>query len=442
MANQTATGTEPCSGGVATCLIALAALACGSLRMPRGLSPGAAFFGTAAVFAGLFFAAGAPTPLLVQYQHAGGFPPGILAVAFAAYPLALLAALVTAGSLSDHLGRRPVIAGALVIELAAMLVFLVAPNIGWVIAGRVIQGLATGVATSAFSAAVIELAPPEHKRLGTVIIGSAAAGGLGIGALLTGAAVQFTSHANTIVFAALSAAMTAGIAVAMLSHETAPLRPGAARSLIPNVRVPDAARRELAAGVAGPRLGMDARRIVSRPRPNDHPGRLSHPQRAGRRRDRGDLPPGRIDRRGAPGEDHGAADHGDRRCGHPGRRAADRGRHSNPHAAAAPRRRSRGRRGFRRLLCRRRPSHQPSGETARAGGGLRRRLRRRLPRVRGTGPHRRPAGEPARARPDRAGLRRPGGARGDGRPDRSAARRPSGPGGPLIHNTARPPREP
>ena len=156
---------------------------------------------------------------------------------------------MTAGSLSDHLGRRPVIAGALVIELAAMLVFLVAPNIGWVIAGRVVQGLATGVATSAFSAAVIELAPPERKRLGTVIIGSAAAGGLGIGALLTGAAVQFTSHANTIVFAALSAAMAAGIAVAILSHETAPLRPGAARSLIPNVRVPDAARREFVAGV-------------------------------------------------------------------------------------------------------------------------------------------------------------------------------------------------
>jgi MFS family permease len=249
MANQTATRTEPCTGAVATCLIASAAPACGSLRTPRRLSPGAAFFGTAAVFAGLFFAAGAPTPLLVQYQHEWGFPPGILAVAFAAYTLALLAALVTAGSLSDHLGRRPVIAGALVIELAAMLVFLVAPNIGWVIAGRVVQGLATGVATSAFSAAVIELAPPERKRLGTVIVGSAAAGGLGIGALLTGAAVQFTSHANTIVFAALSAAMAAGIAVAMLSHETAPLRPGAARSLIPNVRVPAAARREFAAGV-------------------------------------------------------------------------------------------------------------------------------------------------------------------------------------------------
>ena len=251
MSQQAAIRTDSFPGTMRACppVAATQAAGPGSRVARRRLSPGASFFGTAAVFAALFFAAGAPTPLLVQYQHKWGFPPGILTVAFASYTLALLAALVTAGSLSDHLGRRPVIAGALVIELAAMLVFLVAPNIGWVIAGRVVQGLATGVATSAFSAAVVELAPPERRRLGTVIIGSAAAGGLGIGALLTGAAVQFTSDANTIVFAALSAAMAAGIAVAMLSHETAPLRPGAVRSLLPNVRVPGAARREFFAGV-------------------------------------------------------------------------------------------------------------------------------------------------------------------------------------------------
>src|ERR1700683_1467384 len=119
MANQTATGTEPCRGGVATCRVAPAPPAWGSLRTPRRLSPGAAFFGTAAVFAGLFFAAGAPTPLLVQYQHEWGFPPGILAVAFAAYTLAPLAALVPAGSPSDHLRRRPVPAWGLVIRVAA-----------------------------------------------------------------------------------------------------------------------------------------------------------------------------------------------------------------------------------------------------------------------------------------------------------------------------------
>src|SRR5271170_412504 len=98
MASKTATRTAPCTGGVATCPLDPAASAAGPLRVRRRLSPGAAFFGTAAVFAGLFFAAGAPTPLLVQYQQKWGFPPGVLTVAFASYTLALLAALITAGS--------------------------------------------------------------------------------------------------------------------------------------------------------------------------------------------------------------------------------------------------------------------------------------------------------------------------------------------------------
>jgi len=40
-----------------------------------------------------------------------------------------------------------------------MLVFLVSPSITWLIAARVIQGVATAAATSSFSAAILELAP-------------------------------------------------------------------------------------------------------------------------------------------------------------------------------------------------------------------------------------------------------------------------------------------
>src|ERR1700709_615752 len=104
------------------------------------LPPMAAFIGTAVAFAGLFLAAGAPSPLFVQYQQAWGFPAGLLTIAFAAYALALVVALVVVGSLSDFVGRRPVLIGALAVELAAMVMFIFAPNIGWVIAARVVQG--------------------------------------------------------------------------------------------------------------------------------------------------------------------------------------------------------------------------------------------------------------------------------------------------------------
>lgn len=218
-------------------------------RSRRLLPPSAAFAGSAAVFATLYVAAGAPTPLLVVFERQWRFPAWVLTVAFASYALGLLAALLVAGSLSDHIGRRPVLVGSLLVELGAMLMFVFAPDIGWVIAARTIQGIATGAATSAFSASVVENAPERHKKLGTIITSIAPAGGLGLGALLTGAAVQFSSHATAIVFTALAAVMVVGTAVAAFSAETVSRRPEAARTLIPRVSIPRAARGEFLASI-------------------------------------------------------------------------------------------------------------------------------------------------------------------------------------------------
>lgn len=217
--------------------------------MSRTLSPTAAFAGIAAVFAAFFLAAGAPTPLLALRQEQWGFSAGTLTLAFAVYALALLVAVLVGGSLSDHLGRRPVLLAALVGELGAMAVFLAAPDIGWVVVARVVQGLATGLGTSAFSAAIVENAPDHLKRLGTSFTGTAAAGGLGVGALLTGAAVQFTGDPNTLVFGVLAVVMVVGFGVVLLTRETVSARPGAVRSLDPRISLPVHVRREFLGGI-------------------------------------------------------------------------------------------------------------------------------------------------------------------------------------------------
>jgi predicted MFS family arabinose efflux permease len=218
-------------------------------RRRATLPPAAAFAGTAVAYAGLYLAAGAPSPLFVQYQQEWGFPAGLLTIAFAAYAFGLVAAILVAGSLSDFIGRRPVLIGALAVEFAAMVMFLFAPSIGWIIAARVVQGLATGAATSAFSASLLELAPVRAKNLGAIIGGAAPAGGLGLGALLAGIAVQFSTTASAIVFASLAAIMVLGALVAAFARETVTRQPGAARSLRPRVVVPPAARREFGATI-------------------------------------------------------------------------------------------------------------------------------------------------------------------------------------------------
>jgi MFS family permease len=215
----------------------------------RALSPRLSFAGLAAVFAAFFFAAGAPTPLLSLRQQEWGFSAAVLTIAFSIYALGLLASLLVGGSLSDHIGRRPVMLAALYGELASMMVFLLAPSIFWVVVARALQGLATGLATSSFNAAISEHAPAHLKKFAGALTGASVAGGLGIGALLAGAAVQFSPDANTLIFAALSGVMVLAIVFVSRTAETASQRPGALRSLTPRLEIPAGIRSEFLAGI-------------------------------------------------------------------------------------------------------------------------------------------------------------------------------------------------
>ncbi|MEU8112339.1 MFS transporter [Micromonospora sp. NPDC048947] len=218
-----------------------------STRRRRTLPAGLALTGAALAFTSLYLAAGVLTPLLVLYRQQWNFAPSLLTLAFAVYAIGFLAAVLTLGSLSDHVGRRPVLIGALVIQLASNALFLVAPDVSWVIAGRIVQGVASGAATAAFTAALVELTPPNRKRLGTVLGSVGLTGGLSAGSLLAGLAIQLTPRANSIVFAVLIVLTILGAVVIALSPETMPRTAGALRSMVPRVAIPPAARAEFAA---------------------------------------------------------------------------------------------------------------------------------------------------------------------------------------------------
>src|SRR6202035_3473308 len=81
-----------------------------------------------AVIAAMTFSASgaAPTPLYHQYQESFGLTPFAVTIIFAAYVLSLLTALLTVGSLSDYIGRRPAILAALILNVVAMAMFMTA----------------------------------------------------------------------------------------------------------------------------------------------------------------------------------------------------------------------------------------------------------------------------------------------------------------------------
>src|SRR6202171_5282952 len=121
------------------------------------MSPALAFVAITAIFVLFAAAASAPTPLYVVYQKEWGFSASTLTVIFAVYVFGLVGSLLVVGALSDHVGRRPVLAAAVTLEGAAFVLFLVAGGVAGLLIARVIQGIATGMAFSTLGAALVDL---------------------------------------------------------------------------------------------------------------------------------------------------------------------------------------------------------------------------------------------------------------------------------------------
>ena len=196
-----------------------------------------------AVYLLVLVSSGVPSPLYRVYQQEFGFSSGLLTVVFAVYALALLVSLLVVGALSDHIGRRPVLVVGLVVQAAGMVLFMLADGVGWLLAARVVQGLATGAMTGAFGAALMDL--QNRDRPLAPVVNSATPGlGLGIGAVGAGLLVQFVPAPTEWVFGVLTGLFLLFAAgVLLFLPESSPRRPGALASLWPQVTVPPAQRR-------------------------------------------------------------------------------------------------------------------------------------------------------------------------------------------------------
>jgi MFS family permease len=203
------------------------------------LGPAAAFWLLAATLSLLLFASSAPSPLYIVYQAEWGFSAVTLTSVFAVYALALLAALVIAGSVSDHAGRRPTLLFALAIELAGMLVFAEARSVGWLFAARVLQGVATGIAMGAISAALLDFQPEASPRLGALLGVAAPLTGLAAGALGAGLLVEYGPDPTRLVYWLLLGGFAVATIVAIAVPETVRHDGSWLRSLRPRVAIPD-----------------------------------------------------------------------------------------------------------------------------------------------------------------------------------------------------------
>jgi predicted MFS family arabinose efflux permease len=187
-------------------------------RAPQ-LSGLAAFAAVAAVIAVAFYASATPSPLYGVYQARWHFSTPVLSLVYATYAIGVLVSLLLVGSLSDQAGRRPVLAWSLLGLLVSALVFATASSLAWLFAARALQGLATGAALGAAGAALIDLHPTANTRTASLVNGVVALGGLGVGALLSSALVQFLPAPRELPFVVVAAMIALLLALVGLMPE-------------------------------------------------------------------------------------------------------------------------------------------------------------------------------------------------------------------------------
>ncbi|WP_285435526.1 MFS transporter [Pseudomonas sp. fls2-241-R2A-110] len=209
--------------------------------MSRSVSKRSSLWFLAITLLSFLAASTAPTPLYHLYQDHLQFSAATLTLIFGVYALSLLAALLTVGSLSDYLGRKPVIFTAVLLNMLAMLLFINADSVAWLIGARVLQGFATGMATAALGAALLD----TDRQQGPLVNSVAPLLGMAVGAMGCGLLAEFAPLPLQLTFWVLLALFGLQALYVWRLPESVSAQSGALASLRPTLHVPVQARRAL-----------------------------------------------------------------------------------------------------------------------------------------------------------------------------------------------------
>ncbi|MGN9778456.1 MFS transporter [Micromonospora sp. H33] len=204
----------------------------------RRLSPNVSLVLLASVLVSFLAASSAPIPLYGIYQEGWHFSPITTTVVFAVYAAAVLAALLTFGKLSDHVGRRPVLLVAIAVQMISLVIFVLANGVPALLTARVVQGLAAGVATGAVGAAMLDI----NRSRGTLANSIAPGIGTGTGALLSALLIRYLPAPTRLVYVVLLVILLIQGVGIMLMRETVTPAKGALQSLRPEITLPRAVR--------------------------------------------------------------------------------------------------------------------------------------------------------------------------------------------------------
>ncbi|MEU1839352.1 MFS transporter [Micromonospora chersina] len=198
----------------------------------------------------VFAAVGSTIPLFNIYRAEDGFTNAGISMTVVAYSTATLTTLLVLGRLSNHLGRRSTSIASLVLLLLGCVLLMNVHDIGVLITGRLLMGLGAGLASSSLTAYIVDAAPARPAWLASVASSQTVMLGLAVGAIASGALVQFGPWPRDLVFLVVIGLLLLSVGLIAVSPETVTRMPGAWRSLRPRVHVPARVRHLLPVAAA------------------------------------------------------------------------------------------------------------------------------------------------------------------------------------------------
>ena len=172
------------------------------------------------------------TPMLLLYRARLGLSAPVVEAMFALYAIGLVPGLLVGGSVSDRIGRRPVVLFALITSMIGGGVLMAGTHgAGWLFAGRLIVGLGSGSAFSAGTAWIKELSAPPYDEAAVPGTGArrasgAMTAGFAAGPLVAGTLAQWAPAPTILPY--LPQLAGAGWALILAARTPETVRSGAA----------------------------------------------------------------------------------------------------------------------------------------------------------------------------------------------------------------------
>ncbi|MGK5110702.1 MFS transporter [Geodermatophilus sp. CPCC 205506] len=197
-----------------------------------------------------------PTPLLLVYRRTLGLSDADLTAVFGCYAVGLMAALTVSGAASDRFGRRALVLPFAVVAGLVSLLFLPAvDHLPLLYAGRLLQGVVSGVVFSVANAWLQDLAGPDGQRSAATRGAVSTSLGFAVAPAMSGVLAQYGPAPTTLPYLVHVAVLAVGVGALVTVPETVHVRrPGRLMTL----GLPPEARRPFWAVLAPTAVGVFA----------------------------------------------------------------------------------------------------------------------------------------------------------------------------------------